>query len=115
MSPARSLASHRPAPVPPQPPELTRGTCVTHPDPHLWESPAPADRASAQALCPSCPVLAHCRAWALAHRTADDLVTVLGGLTPYDRRRLRTGRQRALTSATAARLPSPSGRACSRS
>jgi hypothetical protein len=94
------------------PAALRDGVCATHPQPHLWGSGDPGERLAAQRLCLSCPALAPCRAWALSLRTADDLVTVLGGQTPHERRLARRDRQRQLSAATAARLPLPPGRAC---
>jgi Transcription factor WhiB len=85
--------------VPPQPPDLRRGLCVTYGDPELWHSDRPASRDLAISVCRRCPVLAHCRAYALSLRPIDDLVGVLGGLTVSERAAARRERQRALRAA----------------
>ena len=88
--------------MPRMPPELHRGRCVTSPHPHIWSSPVPAEREAALLICGACPVRQPCAAWSLSLRTADDLTSVLGGLTPEDRAAIRRARQRALRRATAA-------------
>jgi len=88
--------------LPPMPPQLRSGTCASHPQPALWQSPLAAEQEAARHLCCSCPALVQCRAWSLSLRTADDQTGVLGGLTPQQRALARRARQRALRKATAA-------------
>ena len=44
---SRQPPRHRPRPVPPVPPVLVRGACVTHPVPDLWCSTSAAEREAA--------------------------------------------------------------------
>jgi hypothetical protein len=84
------------------PEALRRGRCASHPSPQLWSSFLPAEREAAISICRACPALHPCRAWSLSLRTIDDLVMILGGLTPDQRATIRRQRQRALRRATAA-------------
>lgn len=59
-------------------------------DPGRWFSTRPADVEEAVAVCRVCPVLAECRAYALA---ADEKAGTWGGLSEVERRRL-AGRRR---------------------
>ena len=88
-----------PPPLPPQPEGLRDGLCARHPVPGLWSSRYQPERELALSICASCPVLLPCRAWALSFRTADDLVMILGGLTPRERKLIRAGRQRGAATA----------------
>ena len=58
----RTLARTTVRSLPPQPEEMRRGICATHPQPGLW-----ANRAAegyAVALCRTCPARVPCLAWA---------------------------------------------------
>lgn len=72
----------------PRPPDLSSGLCVTSPPAmrHLWTSKDPADRAAAQRICTSCPVIVSCAIWAL--QLPND-GCVYGGMSPAERRSKR--------------------------
>jgi hypothetical protein len=93
-----------PAPLPRSPRSLQTGSCVGHPRPDLWISPAsPAEREEAKHICRfCCPVTLTCRDWALKAVPAAD-TAIYGGCTAPERARLR--QQMGL-----GRLPGPSGR-----
>ena len=70
----------------PAPGEWARaGRCRTTP-PSLWFPTRGDDTSQAKAICAGCPVLAECRAYALA---TPGLLGIWGGTTGQDRRRAR--------------------------
>jgi Transcription factor WhiB/Homeodomain-like domain len=79
--------------LPVMPPELADGLCTRHPEPDLWSSREPSDRAVALRVCRACPVQAICAAWSLALPVSD--TAVWGGLTAWQRRAIRHRRQLA--------------------
>jgi hypothetical protein len=90
-SPARppALAS------PQRAPHLASGICASWPDPDVWHRTG--SRPLALALCARCGVLPECAAWATTVPPDDS--SVLGGLVPADRARIRRERQAALNAA----------------
>jgi hypothetical protein len=89
---------HAPA-LPVMPPELADGLCTRHPEPDLWSSREPADRAVALRVCRACPVLAVCASWSLSLPASDS--TVWGGLTAGQRRPIRHRRRRQVKAGPA--------------
>ena len=73
--------------LPVMPEALADGLCTRHPEPDLWSSREPSDRAAALRVCRACPVQAICAIWSLALPVSD--TTVWGGLTPGRRRAIR--------------------------
>lgn len=72
-------------------PDLSRGRCAIVP-PGMrgwWTSRSPAEREAARQTCFACPVLAECRAWALALPVPYADTAVYGGMLPAERRKLR--------------------------
>jgi hypothetical protein len=103
--------------IPPQPPELARGLCVSHPrGPRLWESTRnPTDRAEALAICGRCPVQPACADWALSlSPLLDRQIGILGGLLVSDRDRLRKARREEAATGRAARAARRKARAAPR-
>lgn len=97
-------------PMPPQPPELRDGLCVSHPrGPRMWESTRnPTDRSAALAICAVCPALAPCREWALSLSPfLDRNIGIVGGLLVADRDRIRRERRKAAEQDRAARAATP--------
>jgi hypothetical protein len=81
--------------LPPMPEELADGAlCARHPEPDLWTSRLPSDRARAQLICQRCPVKALCAAWSLSLPAAD--TAVWGGMGASQR--VARKRQRAAAS-----------------
>ncbi|WP_018682209.1 WhiB family transcriptional regulator [Actinokineospora enzanensis] len=65
-----------------------QGACTRHPNPALWMSTNPRERAAAAQICwERCPILAACR----AHGLAAEPHGVWGGLDAEERRRERQG------------------------
>jgi Transcription factor WhiB len=106
--PCADPAPFIPAP-PPMPEALRRGTCVSHPDPRLWEATRnPGRREQALALCAACPVLQPCREWALQLSPfMDRNIGIVGGYLVADRDRLRRQRRAAAQTARAALAATP--------
>lgn len=73
--------------LPMMPEALAEGLCTRHPEPDLWSSREPSDRAAALRVCRACPVQALCAIWSLSLPASD--TTILGGLTPGRRRAIR--------------------------
>lgn len=65
---------------------MSQGACVEHPDPDMW-FPGRGERATgARLVCETCPVQAPCAIYAIERREA---YGVWGGLSEYQRRKLR--------------------------
>ena len=60
--------------------------CAGHPDRGAWFAEDSASSKRAQAVCRACPVREECLAFAVSTRQRDG---IWGGMTPYQRRRLR--------------------------
>jgi transcription factor WhiB len=59
------------------------GLCTRHPEPDLWSSRRPSDRARAQQVCSACPVRVICQDWSLSLPVSDS--SVWGGLNHAQR------------------------------
>lgn len=95
-----SVTRHAALPVLPRQPEALRdGACTTHPEPGIWASNHPTERAEAIATCRTCPARAPCLAWALTLPPGDNHL-IWAGLSPRQRARLAAS-QRALDRLTA--------------
>lgn len=100
--PARRRVPPKPGGMPaipslPQPPaSLEGGVCATAPPGRRgwWTSEDYAERKAARRACLACPVLAECRAWALALPVPYADAAVYGGLLGTERRRLRRQERR---------------------
>ena len=87
----RPPAWHAPG-LAPMPLELTDlGLCTRHPQPGLWTSRLPSDRARAISVCSACPVRSICAAWSIGLPPSD--TAIYGGMMASQR--LAARRQRA--------------------
>jgi hypothetical protein len=77
---------------PPPEPVLQAGLCTRHHDPGLWTATGRAQREAACNICRACPVLALCRAWAVAAVPSSD-GAVYAATGPAERARLRRAAQ----------------------
>lgn len=69
-----------------RPPRLPEGPAACHDhDPHLWFPATGEDPGPARRICHTCPLIAACQTYALAH----DVHGVWGGTTYQQRRDLR--------------------------
>jgi transcription factor WhiB len=96
-----SVTRHLLPVLPPQPEALRDGACTTHPEPGIWASNRPSERAAAIAICRSCVARPACLAWALTLPPGDNHL-IWAGLSPRQRARLAAG-QRALDGVLAPR------------
>jgi hypothetical protein len=78
--------------LPKMPPEMANGLCTRAPDPDLWSSRRPAERAAAVKVCQRCPALEPCREWSLNLPVRDES-TIWGGMTGAQRIRLKRRRK----------------------
>ncbi|HMK62981.1 MAG TPA: WhiB family transcriptional regulator [Acidimicrobiales bacterium] len=67
--------------------------CAGHPDRGAWFSEDTAVTKRAQAVCRACPVREDCLAFAVGTGQRDG---IWGGMTPYQRRRLRKAKSSSL-------------------
>lgn len=82
--------------LPPQPPSMALGLCVTgHHDPDLWHPQRGGDDRGQQAiaLCLQCPALADCAAWSLSLTSKDR--AIYGAMTATERHARKMARLRA--------------------
>lgn len=89
-------------------PLLEGAACRRHPNPDLWFSVSPGDRATARAICRSCPELEPCRAWALAQPVCGQ-TGIVAGMSAAERKAGRIAERREQKQA-ASRPPKPRSR-----
>ena len=52
---------------------MVKAACRNHPNPDMWFSPSPRERAAAEAICAVCPVAAACGDWAVEKESTDGI------------------------------------------
>lgn len=92
----RSIDTAKLPRIRPAGPWTRHAACIGN-DTDLWfaDTRSPVVYAEAKAICDRCPVKRECLDWALEIRTTHGL---WGGLTPHQRRALRTNRRRRRAS-----------------